>query len=153
VVTAGGIIAAGGWALFVFVPGRSSAGIVWLGLEPKYRVTLGAVHGIVVSVTVKGTGRTRVEKVEARIQAVPLANTRLNALLSTENVMAAAVPSPAPLGTDLFTREVTTEAGTFASIDWVGLRRPLRTMARFVPSTPHAGRNVVGRFAYGAFKF
>lgn len=160
-ITTTGIVAAGSWALFIFVLGRSSAGIVWIGIEPRYRVVLSSGRGLVVSVRIKNTGRTRVEKVEARIQAIPITETRLGAWSSEPNVMAAAVPSPATLGTDLFSRELSTEERRFAVTMEAGLEpgaetseeiliflgdaRTARVEASYIAKVPFASMRATGK--------
>jgi hypothetical protein len=107
VATTLAILAAGGWALYVFLLGRSNVGHVEVLIEPRRLLTAGPHRGAVVSVTVKNTGRTRVAKSVARIRAEPLDDQQLQLSMQTPNVMPAAVSRVAPLGTVLFSKHVT----------------------------------------------
>lgn len=102
VVTTLGILADRFWALFVFGLGRTHAGVVQVDVEPKRLVVHQGRNGAIVSVTVKNTGRTKVEKVVSRILVRPMRETSLTRRLKEQRVTAASLGSDVPLGAELF---------------------------------------------------
>lgn len=106
-MTSLGIAIAGGWAAYVFFLGRSSVGVVQLQIEPQRLLEAGTNRGVVVRVTIKNVGRTRVGKSVSRIRAEPLDEEQLGLSMKDPNVVPAALPRTAELGTVLFSKHIT----------------------------------------------
>ena len=73
VVTSIGILAAGIWSFYVFVLGRSFAPNVQIRFRMRHPVDTTDRAGVIVSITIKNVGKTRVKKEDCWVALVPIA--------------------------------------------------------------------------------